>query len=481
MNILHISTECYPAAKAGGLGDVVGALPKYLKQQNVSASVVIPKYQTKWLENNSFSSVYKGTIRIHKDYLPFSIEQLKTGKLDFPLFVVNLPKFFDRKGIYNDISGKGFPDNMERFLAFDLAVLEWLANSPGHPDCIHCHDHPTGMISFLMKNAPAYSSLSKIPTLLTIHNASYHGEFEWTQLYKLPWFNGEARGILDWNDQINPLAVGIKTAWRFTTVSPSYLEEIKHQGANGLEWLIHYEQHKAIGILNGIDTFVWDPETDTYLNHQLEDGNIESFKRTNKAEIKELFEFEEDFPIITFIGRLAYEKGADLLPTLIRNVFASGLQVNIVVLGTGDENVMEQLAQLESRLHGRLGVALKYDETLAHQLYAGSDFLLMPSRVEPCGLNQMYAMRYGTIPVVRSVGGLRDTVPDIGELNGIGRGIRFDQFTVQDAYLGIYRATELYYKGKEQFEAIRKRIMEVDFSWEKAAKQYLNLYKELSS
>ena len=480
MNVLHISTECFPAAKVGGLGDVVGALPKYLKDLGASASVVMPKYQTTWLANQQFTQIFKGFVRIHKTYLPFTIEQEKGNSLGYPLFVVNLPEKFGRPGVYNDETGEGYSDNMERFLAFNLAVLHWLVNTPRLPEILHCHDHPTGLIPFLIKNSPEYKGLSKVPTILTIHNAAYHGAFGWQELYKLPWFDARARGILDWNNQINPLAIGIKTAWRFTTVSNSYLEEVKESGANGLEWLIHYEQHKALGILNGIDNEVWNPKTDEQIEFQLEDS-IEEFKAKNRAHILQKFQLENDYPIITFIGRLAREKGADLLPDLIKNVFASGLKVNLIVLGTGDRTLMNRLGELHQRLVGKLGVALTYDEALAHQLYAGSDFLLMPSRVEPCGLNQMYAMRYGTIPIVRSIGGLKDTVPDIVESNGQGRGFRFSAFNLEEAYHAIYRALDLYYNQETQFSTLREKIMDIDFSWTKAAQEYLKLYNELIS
>ena len=276
MNILHISTECYPAAKSGGLGDVVGAVPKYLRKIGAAASVVIPKYQTDWIITHEFTTVYKGSIHIHKNYYNFSVEKEKGDSLGFPLFVVKLPEMFDRPGIYTDTNGVGFQDNMERFLAFNLAVLQWLVDSPSQPEILHCHDHPTGMIPYLTKAVEQYRILSQIPTMLTIHNAAYHGEYGWEEMYKLPWFAEDPRNILDWNDHINPLAVGIKTAWRISTVSPSYLDEMRHQGANGLEWLLHYEQHKTIGILNGIDYQVWDPTTDVFFRRPFNRGKFRS-------------------------------------------------------------------------------------------------------------------------------------------------------------------------------------------------------------
>ena len=262
-----------------------------------------------------------------------------------------------------------------------------------------------------------------------------------------------------------------------TTVSPNYLNELKNQ-SNGMESLIYHEQHKSLGILNGIDTQVWDPKKDPFIAESLK-RQINSFKDKNKTILAQRFHVDPQLPLVTFIGRLVREKGADLLPDLIRKVSYSGMQVAFAVLGTGDPRIQEALRHLSYELKGRFDAALEYNEALAHQLYAGSDFLLMPSRVEPCGLNQMYAMRYGTIPVVRTIGGLKDTVPDIGEPDGSGRGIRFNQFNLDDAYMAIYRAVELYH-NKKYFDALRKSVSKIDFSWENSANNYLTIYKEMS-
>lgn len=477
MKVLHVSAECYPAAKAGGLGDVVGALPKYLNKIGVSAGVVIPKYGTRWLNEHSFTPIYRGAVRLHNYYVPFTIEKEQGDSLGFPLFVANIPGKYDRPGIYADPNGSGYGDEVERALCFQQAVLQWTVNSPGKPEILHCHDHHTGLIPFMVKYCPEYQSLAQTPTVFTIHNGTYHGAFSWNKMYLMPLFMGEARGMLDWANTVNPLAAGIKSAWRVTTVSQSYLEELK-QSANGMEWLFAHEQHKSQGILNGIDAQVWDPRTDAYIVRKL-NADIAQFKADNKHALTHRFTINPDLPIITFIGRLVREKGADLLPDLFSRVLHSGMRVNILVLGTGERHVMEAFARMRGQFHGRFDAALEYNEGLAHQLYAGSDYLIMPSRVEPCGLNQMYAMRYGTIPVVRSVGGLRDTVPDIGEPDGSGRGIRFDNFSIEDASMAIYRAAELYFNHHGIFTSTRERIMQIDFSWERAAGRYITMYDEM--
>ncbi len=477
MKVLHISAECYPAAKSGGLGDVVGALPKYLQQAGVSTGVVIPKYRLKWINEHQFVPIFKGAVRLHNHYVPFTIEQEQQNTLGFPFFVADIPGKFDRPGIYADPGGYMYGDDVERYLCFQQAVLQWIINSPGRPALLHCHDHHTGLIPFMIKYCPEYRALEQVPTVMTIHNGMYTGAFRWEKMYLLPFFYGEARGLLDWADTINPLATGIKCSWRVTTVSPSYLNELRY-ASNGMEWLYYHEQHKSVGILNGIDAQVWNPATDQFIAKCLK-GNIAEFKAANKRALAQRFHIDLNLPIITFIGRLVTEKGADLLPDLFNRVLYSGMRVNFLVLGTGDPRIAEALRGMRQQFYGRFDAALEYNEGLAHQLYAGSDFLIMPSRIEPCGLNQMYAMRYGTIPIVRSVGGLRDTVPDIGEPDGSGRGIRFDNFSLEDSSLAVYRAAELYFNHHASMERIREKIMQIDFSWEKSAQQYIELYYQM--
>lgn len=491
MKALHISAECYPAAKAGGLGDVVGALPKYLSMIDCDAGAVIPKYRLKWIEAQTFHTVFKGHVRLHQHYVPFAIEMSSAEQLGFPLFVVDIPGKFDRPGIYADPSGHGYGDEVERYLCFQQAVLQWLLHSPGRPQLLHCHDHHTGLIPFLVKHCPEYQSLKHIPTVFTIHNGAYHGAFSWSKLYLMPFFDAGARGLLDWRNTINPLATAVKCAWRVTTVSPSYLEELR-DNSNGMELLMQHERHKSVGILNGIDAQVWDPRTDSYLSTQWDakyppensdlstplDSPLETFKQANGDHLRQHFQLQAGMPIISFIGRLVGEKGADLLPDLITRVLRSGMGVNFVVLGTGQPHLHHALSELARHFPGRVGLALEYNEGLAHQIYAGTDFLIMPSRVEPCGLNQMYAMRYGTLPIVRAVGGLKDTVPDVDEPSGEGRGIQFTHFNVEDAYLAVYRALHLYGQ-KERFENIRERVTQIDFSWEKSAGDYKQMYEEM--
>ena len=475
MDLLHISTECYPAAKAGGLGDVVGALPKYQNKAGLKTSVIIPRYQTKWLMQQSYKEVHRETVQLGHERIEFFVQLVEGNPLGYDLYVVDIPGKFDRSGVYLDEHGYAYGDELARYICFQQAVLTWVRKFAKKPRLMHCHDHHTGLIPFLVKYAPEYQALAEIPTIFTIHNGAYHGSFSWDNLHLLPFFDSYKTGLIDWEHRINPLASGIKNSWAFTTVSPGYMEELRVD-SNGLEPLINSEISKGFGILNGIDTSVWDPRSDKYLNHHFND-DIDAFKQANKQDLLNRFNIMPGLPIITFIGRLAREKGADLLPDLIRRVIHQGTQVGIIVLGTGEPSLHHAFTHLREEFKGFFDASLEYNEGLAHQLYAGSDYLLMPSRVEPCGLNQMYACRYGTIPVVRSVGGLRDSIPDIGEPDGSGLGIRFDHFSVDDAALALYRTAELY-QNQNYFKQIRAKVMQVDFSWEKSANDYMAIYNK---
>jgi starch synthase len=479
MKILHISAECYPAAKAGGLGDVVGALPKYLTQAGVETAVILPKYRTKWLETQSFKELMQGRVRIDMSFIPYSIEECYSSALGFKLYVVNCPQLFDRSGVYTDDNGAGYHDEIERSLVFQQAVIHWVMGLKTKPKVLHCHDHHTGLVPFMIKHCPEYQSISYIPTVFTIHNGEYQGAFSWNKLHLLPYFESAARPLLDWGNAVNPMASAIKCCWKFTTVSPGYLEEMKNN-SGGLEWLMHNEWSKASGILNGIDAQVWHPATDPLLEDPLQNHDVAAFKAKNKATICEKFGLRQDVPLIVFIGRIVGEKGADLLPSLIGRFLHEGGAASFAVLGTGDPSVSDAFVRMSAHFGGQFGCAIMYNEALSHLLYAGADFLIMPSRVEPCGLNQMYALRYGSVPIVRSVGGLRDTVQDIGNPLG-GSGIRFAHFSEADARLALDRAMQLWWDRPEEFRALRERIMTIDNSWENSTARYLDIYRQIAA
>lgn len=471
MEIFHLSAECYPVAKVGGLGDVVGALPKYLNQIGHHAKVVMPGYDNKFAKENEFDVMHQGQLRLGYFVFTYTILKEKSNKLGFELYLIAIPELFDRPNVYS------YEDDTERFTAFQVAFLNWLTETNKVPDIVHCHDHHTGLIPFMMAHAPIYQQLNRVPTVLTIHNGQYQGWFGFDKLNYLPQVSSSRLGFLEWNGIINPLASAIKCAWKVTTVSPSYLDELSEK-ANGLENLLRFERPKSLGILNGIDTEVWNPNTDELLPHTYSTKNYKTGKAKNKAYLCEQFNLDPTKPLFTFIGRLVGEKGADLLPEMCSIALSRNPnEINILILGSGDPHVEHQLSQLLPFYQGNYNAYIGYNEKLAHIIYAGADYLLMPSRVEPCGLNQLYALRYGTIPIVRRTGGLKDTVLDIGDG---GFGICHDQTSVFDVNHSITRAIDLYYDTK-LFDQTRKTIMQIDHSWEKVAQEYIAVYQSLKN
>jgi starch synthase len=467
MEIIHVSAECYPVAKAGGLGDVVGALPKYQNKLGHNAKVIMPMYHTKFLYEHEFDVVHKGAFAMAHYWLDYTIIKEKKNVLGFELYLVDIFGLLDREKVY------GYEDDITRFTAFQIAVVDWMSKWDFRPDILNVHDHQAALIPFMIQNCFAYRHLSSIKTILTIHNAQYQGWMGWDQSNFIPDWDKYKWGLLDWEKNINPLASAIKCAAKVNTVSPGYLEELRVE-ANGLENLFEYERGKCFGILNGIDFDVWNPETDHFIEQNFGVDSFQENKIINKRVLCTQFNLDEKKPLIVFIGRLVHEKAADLLPQAIGDsIYYMEGQMNFLVLGSGDPFVENHLNNLHSHFFGYYNSMIGYNEKLSHQMYAGADFLLMPSRVEPCGLNQMYALRYGTIPIVRRTGGLKDTVKDFGEEGGFG--ICFNDASVGDICYSVHRAVELF-QQKEKMNQIKKQIMQIDHSWEKSAQIYINLY-----
>ena len=466
MEIFHISAECYPVAKVGGLADVVGALPKYQSKAGHDVRVVMPCYETKFRNDNEFECVHWGTVKLGNFNFPFSVLKEKTDKLGFELYLMEIPELFNRKDVY------GYEDDIERFVTFQIATLDWIIGRASMPDFINCHDHHTGLIPFMMQYCYKYDQLLDTPSMITIHNGLYQGQFNFDKLHYFPEFDLSHVKILEWSHCINSLAVGVKCANAVTTVSPSYLDEI-NQSANGLESLFNLVRYKSKGILNGIDTQVWDPAKDKMLEKNYSLKNFEKGKQQNKETLCTLFNLDPTKPLFSFIGRLWDEKGGDLLPQASALALSENFKnINILILGSGNINIENQLNSLLVDYKGNYNTFIGYNEELAHLIYAGADFLLMPSRVEPCGLNQMYSLRYGTIPIVRRTGGLQDTVVDFGD---DGNGICHNQASVGDICYSIQRAIHLY-EDKELLNEIRKKGMNTDHSWEKASQEYIDMY-----
>lgn len=486
MNLFHLSAECYPVAKSGGLGDVVGALPLTQRDQIDRVTVVLPAYGFPWFNHHSPSRIYSGEFPFRSSHISYEVMEYAQDLLGYRLLAINIPGLTDRPGIYIDPeSGAAYWDELDRFLCFQIAFLDWISHHPAERQgetLFHCHDHHTALIPFMSRYCDRFQILSDIPKVLTIHNGEYQGRYDMSFTQHLPSFSQEHIGLLEWGGQFNALACGIKCAWRVTTVSPGYMDELM-MSCQGLELLLQAEQSKTRGILNGIDTKAWNPESDALISTHYSSRNVSNGKHLNKEILMKEFDLKMDRPLFSFIGRLVHEKGADLLPDVIRKAENEGLEASFLVLGTGERWLHDQFFHLKHTSFGYFDTRLEYNERLAHQIYAGSDFLLMPSRVEPCGLNQLYAMRYGTIPIVRSVGGLRDTVLPIHQENGRireqdGYGFVFHHFSVDDLWSCIEEAVSLW-SSKTDLLSKRRQIMKLDFSWKKSSDAYLRLYKEI--
>lgn len=468
MLVVHLSAECYPAAKVGGLGDVVGALPKYLNGlENVQSMVVIPFVENNFTKTHSLELVHENILPFGNRKLIFKI--LKNEDLGYPLYLVQIEGFSTREQVY------GYRNDDYFFTAFQTSVLNWIHQWEILPDVIHCHDYHTGFVPFFMKYAHQYDRFREIPSVFTIHNGEYQGQMSWEIVDYFPWFNTWDLPLLEFDNSLNAMATAIKTAWRVTTVSPQYMKELMQQ-ENSLGILLNQEKEKCSGILNGIDTTEWNPETDKKLDYHYSSEQHTIGKQKNKNQICDTFGFNPEYPVISFIGRFVDQKGADVLSDSIwKAIHNFDMKMNFLILGSGDSQLENGLEQMKFFTDNRFNCFIGYNETLAHKVYAGSDFLIMPSRFEPCGLNQFYALRYGTIPIVRTVGGLLDSVVDINDENG--NGIRFIQLNTDDILESFYRANEIY-EDKNRLNKIRKFIMNQDFSWENSAKKYMELYEQ---
>lgn len=470
MEIVHVSAECYPVAKAGGLADVVGALPRFQATSGHIVKVIMPMYRTNFLYSHDWEVVHKAGANLGHSWFDFTVIKETTNKLGFELYLVDINGLLDREKIY------GYDDDTERFCAFQIAVLSWINSWGFLPGVIHVHDHHTALIPFMVKHCYGFGRLSGIPTVLTIHNAEYQGSFGWDKTNYIPQWDSWKRGMLEWNGSINPLASGVKCAWRVTTVSNTYLNEMR-TSSNGLEAVFEYEKGKCSGIINGIDYDVWNPEHDKYLNDHFNSSDFVEGKAKCKKLLCETFGLSVNKPLMIFIGRLVGEKSADLLPQVINDSFRYiGRNMNFLILGSGEKHIEHRLDEMKRISLGDYSVYIGYNEQLSHLMYAGADFLLMPSRVEPCGLNQMYAMRYGTIPIVRRTGGLLDTVVDYGDPGGYG--VTFNHASTGDITHAIHRSLEIYAQ-KDLFRRLQQKVMSLDFSWHKSAEQYLELYRNL--
>lgn len=476
MKVLFAVSECVPFVKSGGLADVAGSLPKELKKLGTDVRIVLPKY-------GSIPDTYKKKMKKIREFSVSvgwrnqycGIEELVHDGVIF--YFVDNEYYFLRDQLY------GYFDDGERFAYFSRAVLESIRELDFYPDIIHCHDWHTGMVPFLLnvqyRHAKEYASIKSV---FTIHNLQFQGimpKEALTDLFGLDelCFNAEQ---LEFYGCINFMKAALTSADKITTVSPTYKAEIQNEYyGEKLDGLLRLRDEDLTGILNGIDADFYDPENDQMIAAPY-NVNLLTNKGKNKLSLQKLAGLPEqpEVPIIAMITRLTSQKGLDLVKCVFQELMSE--EVQFVVLGTGEDEFEQFFAGMEQVYPEKVRAYIRFNEELAHKIYAGADLFLMPSKFEPCGLGQLIAMRYGTIPVVRETGGLNDTVHSYNGDAGEGNGFSFTNFNAHDMLHTINRAI-YFYSRKEEWKELVKRTMSLDYSWAQSAFKYSKLYEGLVS
>ena len=478
MKIALLSSEVSPYAKTGGLADVAGALPKFLVSLGLDVKVIMPFYR----QTRKNSHLQRAGFDVEMEWLgkktSFSIRETREKGVSF--FFIEKDAYFDREYLYGTPLGD-YPDNGERFGFFSKGALETLKRMDFRPDVIHCHDWQSAMalayLKFLYGTTPFFRGLG---SLFTIHNLAYQGIFEKEILGRLglpdTLFNPEN---LEYYGKVNFLKAGILYSTAVNTVSPRYSQEIQTaEFGHGLDGLLRKRKDVLFGILNGVDYADWNPTTDRFIVKNYDALSLEGKKECRK-DLLQAFSFKPlwGIPVVGMVSRLAGQKGFDLLSKALEDIFHLGLY--LLILGTGEEVYQDALRTAKKKFSRNLGLSIAFDEPLSHKIMAGSDILLIPSRYEPCGLTQMYSLRYGTIPVVRATGGLDDTIQEFEPSKGSGNGFKFQKYSAAPLVASLQKAVEFY--GQEDlWQTLVNNAMACDFSWDKAAKEYLLLYEKLS-
>src|SRR5881409_1177665 len=465
MKILFAAAEAYPLAKVGGLGDVAGSLPKALKALGHDVRIVMPRYGTIQgpQEEVARFPVQLGSVRHEAG--------LRTARIgEVPVYLVDKPDLYDRPKVYE------YEDDGKRFGFFCKAILGLIPTADFWPDVIHTNDWHSALVSAFLRSAGAEDPrFRRIGTVLTIHNLLHQGLFprelfDWLGLPGDLWAPEGA----EFYGQFNFMKAGIVCADFVNTVSPTYAKEIQTpEFGEGLDGLLRSRAAKLSGILNGIDYDVWNPAKDPFVAQRYAKSTVEK-KRADKAALQKEAGLPSDptRPLIGYVSRVTAQKGFDILIDALPDILDLGIQ--FVLLGTGEKKFEDPVSQL-ARAWSDLIVWLKYDEALAHRIYAGSDFFLMPSKFEPCGLGQMISLRYGTIPIVRATGGLSDTVGDVAADPKGGNGFLFSKFSGPELLDAISRAVAFYRKGRG-WRALQQRAMATDLSWAASARAYAAVY-----
>jgi starch synthase len=474
MKVLYVASEAYPFAKSGGLGDVAGSLPQALSSKGISVKVIIPLYGQigdEWRSKMTFVRSYQVDLGWRTLYA--GLFELKMGKVTY--YFIDNEYYFKREGVY------GYFDDGERFAYFSRAVVTALPMLEWKPDLVHVNDWQTGLVPVYLKDmSDRYEEFKEIKTLFTIHNIEYQGRFSPGMLEDVcglskKWFTD---GTLEYMGDLSIMKGAILLSDYVNTVSPTYAEELKYPFyANGLDGVLSSVSDRFCGILNGIDTEKYDPAADDRLpvsyNHEDMTG-----KAKNKADFQRIFNLREEpeTPMIVCIARLVAHKGMDLVLSKMDEIMGCGVQ--FAVLGTGDYKYEQFFRICENRYPERFSANITFSDDIARRLYAAGDIFLMPSQKEPCGLSQMISMRYGTLPLVRETGGLKDTVkPYPGEYSN---GFAFYNYNAEDMLHVIREAVNTYHNQKEGWRAMMIRAMTEDFGWGKSALEYRRLYAKIT-
>ena len=483
MKIVMVSSEFVPFAKTGGLGDVLGALPKTLAKLGHEVKVFLPLYRS--IDFSGYNPVthdWEEKITIDSKNFNLRYCNIKEAKSSLEYIFLENDSLFDRKALYVDPdTGKDYDDNDDRFIFFNKAVLRFLISHNYAPDIIHVHDWQAALVPVFTKLCFAEHELFRnCKTVLTIHNLAFQGLFDNSSFSKLGLDEKlyYPTSPFEFYGKVNFIKASITYSDAVTTVSQQYAREIQtDEFGCGLNGVLKQHTDKLYGILNGVDYAVWSPSRDKKIPYKYIRANL-SGKKMNKVELlNELnLPVREKTPLIGAISRLTDQKGFDLLEVIIDNMMKEDLQ--FVVLGTGDKKYHSFFKDVESRYPDKCKALLKFDDTLAHKIEAASDMFLMPSYYEPCGLNQMYSLRYGTVPIVRKVGGLADTVINYNDETKEGTGFVFESYTAQNLLTTIQRAVHTF-QNRRNWLKIMKQGMKEDFSWKQSALEYVKLYNNL--
>jgi starch synthase len=480
MNVVMIASEAVPFAKTGGLADVVGALPFALADEGIDVSIIMPFYG-KRIDAKSFGIepvpdgaievvVGESTIegRIHACEIPGGVK----------VYLISQPAFFDREELYQTSAGD-YPDNAARFIFFAHAVVEAMIKLGMTPDIVHAHDWQTALAPVYLKTIyREAASFKKAKTLLTIHNLGYQGLFprEAMALTGLPWEIFKFDKLEQWG-KLAILKGGIAFADAVSTVSEAYAREIlTHDHGMGLDAALAQRRDVLAGILNGIDYSSWNPQTDDLIPARFSPKEMDGKVECRKALQEEFGLPAGRAPIIGMVGRLVSQKGLDILAGSMIDLMERDLK--LVVLGTGEERYQMMLTEYAGKYPKRIGLKLGFDNRLAHLIEAGSDMFLMPSYYEPCGLNQMISLKYGTIPIVRATGGLDDTIEEFSQKTGRGNGFKFNDYSPAALRKAVDRALKAHAKPK-QWSKLISNAMKCDFSWNRSAGEYRKLYRKI--